>query len=47
MILALAVDGEATHIVTGDHDLLSLNPFRKIQIETPNQFLKHSSPRAR
>ncbi len=28
-------------------DALSLNPFRKIQMETPNQFLKHSSSRAR
>jgi putative PIN family toxin of toxin-antitoxin system len=40
-ILALAVDGHATYIVTGDDDLLCLNPFRGIRIETPRQFLAH------
>ena len=39
-ILALAVDGRATLIVTGDDDLLSLDPFRGIRIERPDQFLK-------
>ena len=33
--LELAVNGEATLIVTGDNDLLSLNPFRDIPIITP------------
>jgi putative PIN family toxin of toxin-antitoxin system len=39
-ILALAVDGRATLIVTGDDDLLSLDPFRGIRIERPDQFLR-------
>ena len=38
-ILALAVDGRATVIVTGDQDLLSLDPFRGIRIERPDRFL--------
>ena len=43
-ILALAVDGHATCIVTGDHDLLSLDPFRGIRIQNPDQFLRHLPP---
>jgi len=39
-ILALAVDGRATLMVTGDQDLLCLNPFRGIRIERPDRFLK-------
>ena len=30
--LELAISGHATHIVTGDSDLLALNPFQGIQI---------------
>jgi len=37
--LELAVNGEATVIVTGDNDLLSLNPFRDIPIITPASFV--------
>ncbi len=37
--LELAVSGHATCIVTGDEDLLVLNPFRGIPIVTPRQFL--------
>lgn len=37
--LELAVNGEATLIVTGDNDLLSLNPFRDIAIITPASYL--------
>jgi putative PIN family toxin of toxin-antitoxin system len=37
--LALAVAGRATHIVSGDSDLLILDPFRDIRIVTPRQFL--------
>ena len=40
MILELAVSGQADCIVTGDKDLLTLNPFRRIQILTPTEFLK-------
>ena len=40
--LELAVSGHATHIVTGDSDLLALNPFRGIQILPPHSFLEAS-----
>ena len=40
--LELAVGGRATHIVTGDADLLTLNPFQGIQILLPNAFLTGS-----
>jgi len=39
-ILELAVNGNATYIVTGDADLLVLNPFRGIEVVTPAEFLK-------
>ena len=39
-VLELAVNGSATYIVTGDADLLVLNPFRGIEIVTPAEFLK-------
>lgn len=38
--LELAVNGRAILIVTGDDDLLVLNPYRGISIITPDQFLK-------
>ena len=38
--LELAVSGHATYIVTGDSDLLALNPFRGIQIVPPHLFLE-------
>jgi putative PIN family toxin of toxin-antitoxin system len=38
-VLELALSGGATHIVTGDEDLLVLNPFQGITIITPEQFL--------
>ena len=38
-ILELAVNGEAEYIVTGDDDLLVMNPFRGINIVTPAEFL--------
>jgi uncharacterized protein len=37
--LELAVNGEATTIVSGDKDLLVLHPFRGIPIVTVSQFL--------
>jgi putative PIN family toxin of toxin-antitoxin system len=37
--LELAVSGRATHLVTGDSDLLTLNPFREVTILTPRAFL--------
>ncbi|MCY3955622.1 MAG: putative toxin-antitoxin system toxin component, PIN family [Nitrospira sp.] len=39
-VLELAVNGNATYIVTGDADLLALNPFRDVEIVTPAEFLK-------
>ena len=38
--LELAASGHATHIVTGDSDLLALNPFQGIQILPPHSFLE-------
>lgn len=38
MFLELAVSGNANYIITGDKDLLALNPFRKIQIISPKEF---------
>ena len=37
--LALALDSESDSIVSGDADLLSLNPWRGIQIVSPRDFL--------
>ncbi len=37
--LELAVDGSAEIIVTGDRDLLALDPFRDVAIMTPARFL--------
>ena len=37
--LELAVNGGASVIITGDSDLLALNPFRKIAITTPARYL--------
>jgi len=37
--LELAVNGSADLIITGDQDLLVLNPFRNIKIITPSDFL--------
>ena len=38
--LELAVCGKANFMISGDEDLLVLNPFRNIQIVTPDSFLK-------
>jgi uncharacterized protein len=38
-ILALAVSGRADVIVTGDRDLLVLDPFQGVRILTPRAFL--------
>lgn len=38
-ILEVAVNGRAEYIVTGDADLLSMDPFRGIRIVTPAEFL--------
>lgn len=38
--LELALSGNADCIITGDHDLLVLNPFRGIPVITPKIFLR-------
>jgi len=38
--LSLAISGNASCIVSGDKDLLVLNPFREIPIMPPAQFLE-------
>ena len=37
--LELAVNGKADYLITGDNDLLVLNPFKSIKILTPQAFL--------
>jgi putative PIN family toxin of toxin-antitoxin system len=37
-ILAAALDGECSHLVTGDKDLLTLKQFNDISIVTPREF---------
>jgi len=37
--LELAVSGKATHILSGDDDLLALHPFRGIAILAPHAFI--------
>ena len=39
-LLELAVCGKATHIMSGDADLLLLHPFRGVDIVTPQAFLE-------
>lgn len=42
-VLELAVSGNAGYIVTGDSDLLVLNPFRGVEILSPAEFLDEVS----
>lgn len=42
-ILELAASGEATCVVSGDQDLLVLDPFRGIRILSPQAFLEWSA----
>lgn len=42
--LELAVNGRADVLISGDADLLALNPFRGIPIETPAEFLRRVRP---
>lgn len=39
-ILELAINGSAVFIITGDSDLLTMNPFRGVDIVTPVGFLR-------
>ena len=38
--LELAVNGHADVLITGDADLLALNPFRRVPIITPADFVQ-------
>jgi putative PIN family toxin of toxin-antitoxin system len=40
MVLAMAWSGAATHLLTGDNDLLSMHPWRGIAILNPQQYLE-------
>lgn len=40
IFLALAIDAKAAYIVSGDADLLVLNPFEGVRIVTAAEFLK-------
>ena len=42
--LDVAVNGNATHLVTGDLDLLALHPFRGVPVLTPADFLALIDP---
>lgn len=39
-VLELALNGEPQYIITGDRDLLVLNPFRNVRVITVEDFLK-------
>jgi putative PIN family toxin of toxin-antitoxin system len=43
LVLATARAGECTAIVTGDQDLLVLDPFQSIRLLTPSAFWKWES----
>jgi len=42
--LELAVGGGATHLISGDQDLLALHPFSSVAILTPRDFLDAIAP---
>ena len=42
-ILELSLSGKADLVISGDKDLLVLSPFRSIQIQSVDQFLKNVS----
>lgn len=39
-LLALAAGAGAQFLITGDRDLLVLNPFRRVRIQSPREFLE-------
>jgi len=44
--LEVAVNGRADVIVTGDKDLLALNPYREIAILTPADYISRQTSRS-
>ena len=47
VVLATALAGECTAIITGDQDLLILDPFRSVRVLAPSGFWKWESERDR
>lgn len=45
VVLATALAGECTAVITGDQDLLILDPFRGIRVLAPSAFWKWESER--
>lgn len=45
VVLTTALAGECTAIITGDQDLLILNPFRSIHVLAPSTFWKWEAER--
>jgi predicted nucleic acid-binding protein len=43
VVLATALAGECVAIISGDEDLLILDPFREIRVLTPSAFWKWES----
>jgi uncharacterized protein len=43
-VLEVALNGNASYVITGDQDLLVLNPFREIEILTAEEFLRRVQP---
>jgi predicted nucleic acid-binding protein len=39
--LEVAINGQAACLISGDDDLLALNPFRGMPILSPRDFLRH------
>jgi len=39
MFLSAAIEGDADYLISGDDDLLTLHPFRGVEIITPKAFL--------
>lgn len=44
-VLELALNGEAQYIISGDRDLIALNPFRDVRVITADEFLKTTESR--
>lgn len=43
-VLALALNGEAQYIISGDRDVLVLHPFRGVMVVTAEEFLRTIEP---
>jgi putative PIN family toxin of toxin-antitoxin system len=43
VLLEVAVNGSAQSLVTGDRDLVSLNPFQGVMIVTPSKYIRRKA----